>query len=150
MQEFSWPCSRRSVSGSDGTAAWSCPRPFAGNESMPSRVPPSSAPCACKAGTQSARAAAPGLFCWFLDLSLEEASFDAASSGKNRERIAKPQVALKLFDAVVREAVSAARMVTAGARRAGSAAAARVERAVAPRPGLIAVAPTLQSAANLA
>ena len=44
------------------------------------------------------------LFRWFLDLGLDEASFDASTFSKNRERLAKEDVALKLFDAVVREA----------------------------------------------
>jgi transposase len=44
------------------------------------------------------------LFRWFLDMSLEEASFDASTFSKNRERLAKEDVALKFFDAVVREA----------------------------------------------
>lgn len=44
------------------------------------------------------------LFRWFLDMSLEEASFDASTFSKNRERLAREQVALKFFDAVVREA----------------------------------------------
>ena len=44
------------------------------------------------------------LFRWFLDMSLEEASFDASTFSKNRERLAREDVALKFFDAVVREA----------------------------------------------
>lgn len=44
------------------------------------------------------------LFRWFLDMSLEEASFDASTFSKNRERLCREQVALKFFDAVVREA----------------------------------------------
>lgn len=44
------------------------------------------------------------LFRWFLDMSLDEASFDASSFSKNRERLAQEEVALKFFDAVVREA----------------------------------------------
>jgi transposase len=44
------------------------------------------------------------LFRWFLDMSLEEASFDASTFSKNRERLASEQIALKFFDAVVREA----------------------------------------------
>lgn len=44
------------------------------------------------------------LFRWFLDMSLQESSFDASSFSKNRERLAKEDVALKFFDAVVREA----------------------------------------------
>ena len=44
------------------------------------------------------------LFRWFLDMGLEEPSFDASTFSKNRERLAKEEVALKFFDAVVREA----------------------------------------------
>ncbi|NJK42602.1 MAG: IS5 family transposase [Aquincola sp.] len=44
------------------------------------------------------------LFRWFLDMNLEEASFDASTFSKNRERLAREDVALKFFDAVVREA----------------------------------------------
>ena len=44
------------------------------------------------------------LFRWFLDMSLDEASFDASTFSKNRQRLAKEDVALKFFDAVVREA----------------------------------------------
>jgi transposase len=44
------------------------------------------------------------LFRWFLDMSLEEAAFDASTFSKNRERLAREEVALKFFDAVVREA----------------------------------------------
>lgn len=44
------------------------------------------------------------LFRWFLDMNLEEPAFDASSFSKNRERLAEEQVALKFFDAVVREA----------------------------------------------
>lgn len=44
------------------------------------------------------------LFRWFLDMNLEEPAFDASSFSKNRERLAKEAVALKFFDAVVREA----------------------------------------------
>jgi transposase len=44
------------------------------------------------------------LFRWFLDMGLEEASFDPSTFSKNRERLAKEEVALKFFDAVVREA----------------------------------------------
>ena len=44
------------------------------------------------------------LFRWFLDMSMEEASFDASSFSKNRERLVEHEVALKFFDAVVREA----------------------------------------------
>jgi transposase len=44
------------------------------------------------------------LFRWFLDMNLDEASFDASTFSKNRERLAKEDVALKFFDAIVREA----------------------------------------------
>ena len=44
------------------------------------------------------------LFRWFLDMSVQEASFDASTFSKNRERLARQDVALKFFDAVVREA----------------------------------------------
>ena len=44
------------------------------------------------------------LFRWFLDMSLEEPAFDHSTFSKNRERLAHEQVALKFFDAVVREA----------------------------------------------
>jgi len=44
------------------------------------------------------------LFRWFLDMNLEEASFNATSFSKNRERLLKHDVSLKFFDAVVREA----------------------------------------------
>jgi IS5 family transposase len=44
------------------------------------------------------------LFRWFLDMGLEEPSFDASTFSKNRERLASDEVALKFFDAVVREA----------------------------------------------
>lgn len=44
------------------------------------------------------------LFRWFLDMGLEEPSFDASTFSKNRERLAGEDVALRFFDAVVREA----------------------------------------------
>ena len=44
------------------------------------------------------------LFRWFLDMNLQEASFDASTFSKNRERLASEDIALKFFDAVVREA----------------------------------------------
>ena len=44
------------------------------------------------------------LFRWFLDMGLEEPSFDASTFSKNRERLSGEDVALKFFDAVVREA----------------------------------------------
>jgi transposase len=42
------------------------------------------------------------LFRWFLDMSLEEPSFDASTFSKNRERLMEHEVAAKFFDAVVR------------------------------------------------
>ncbi len=42
------------------------------------------------------------LFRWFLDMSLEEPSFDASTFSKNRERLIRHEAALKFFDAVVR------------------------------------------------
>ncbi len=44
------------------------------------------------------------LFRWFLDMRLDEPSFDPSTFSKNRERLAGEEVALKFFDAVVREA----------------------------------------------
>ena len=44
------------------------------------------------------------LFRWVLDMGPEEPSFDASTFSKNRERLANEDVALKFFDAVVREA----------------------------------------------
>jgi hypothetical protein len=44
------------------------------------------------------------LFRWFLDMGLEEPSFDASTFRTNRERLASEEVALRFFDAVVREA----------------------------------------------
>lgn len=44
------------------------------------------------------------LFRWFLDMNLEESSFDATSFTKNRERLLSRDVSLKFFDAVVRQA----------------------------------------------
>lgn len=44
------------------------------------------------------------LFRWFLDMNLEEASFDATSFTKNRERLLAHAVSMKFFDAVVRQA----------------------------------------------
>ena len=35
------------------------------------------------------------LFCWFLDMSLDEPSFDASKFSKNRERLAGEDVALR-------------------------------------------------------
>ena len=42
------------------------------------------------------------LFRWFLDMNLDEASFDASTFSKNRERLAKEDVALKFFDEIGR------------------------------------------------
>jgi transposase len=44
------------------------------------------------------------LFRWFLDMSLQEASFDASVFSKNRQRLVTSDVALKFFDAIVAEA----------------------------------------------
>ncbi len=44
------------------------------------------------------------LYRWFLDMGLEEPSFDASSFSKNRERLAKQEVARRFFDTVVRQA----------------------------------------------
>ncbi len=44
------------------------------------------------------------LFRWFLDMSLEEASFDASTFSKNRCRLVEHRVALAFLDAVVGEA----------------------------------------------
>jgi len=44
------------------------------------------------------------LFRWFLDMNLEEPSFDHSSFSKNRERLVRHEVALQFFDAVVQEA----------------------------------------------
>ena len=44
------------------------------------------------------------LFRWFLDMNLEEASFDATTFTKNRDRLLAHDVSLKFFDAVVRQA----------------------------------------------
>jgi transposase len=41
------------------------------------------------------------LFRWFLDMSLEEPSFDASTFSKNRERLIRHEAAIKFFDAVV-------------------------------------------------
>ncbi len=42
------------------------------------------------------------LFRWFLDMDLEEVSFDASTFSKNRERLIEHETALEFFDAVVR------------------------------------------------
>ena len=44
------------------------------------------------------------LYRWFLDMSLEDPSFDASTFSKNRDRLLEHGVALKFFDAVVRRA----------------------------------------------
>jgi transposase len=44
------------------------------------------------------------LFRWFLDMSLEEPTWDASTFSKNRDRLLKHDVATKFFDAVVRMA----------------------------------------------
>jgi hypothetical protein len=41
------------------------------------------------------------LFRWFLDMGVEEPSFDASTFSKNRERLAGEEVALRFFDAVL-------------------------------------------------
>jgi transposase len=47
------------------------------------------------------------LFRWFLDMDLEEVSFDPTTFTKNRERLLAHQVARKFFDAVVGQARAA-------------------------------------------
>jgi transposase len=42
------------------------------------------------------------LFRWFLDMHLEEASFDASTFSKNRERLIEHEAAIDFFDAVIR------------------------------------------------
>ncbi len=44
------------------------------------------------------------LFRWFLDMNLEESSFDASSFSKNRERLLEHEVSQRFFDAVVKQA----------------------------------------------
>jgi transposase len=44
------------------------------------------------------------LFRWFLDMSMDEASFDATTFSKNRDRLLEHDVAQRFFDAVVRKA----------------------------------------------
>ncbi len=44
------------------------------------------------------------LFRWFLDMNLEEPSFDASTFSKNRERLLAHRVAQRFFDAVVKRA----------------------------------------------
>jgi transposase len=50
------------------------------------------------------------LFRWFLDMDMDEASFDATTFGKNRERMMQHEVAAKFFDAVVSQARAAGLM----------------------------------------
>ena len=59
------------------------------------------------------------LFRWFLDMGLEEPSFDASTFSKNRERLAGEDVALKFFDAVVREARALERVFQSTVRAVG-------------------------------
>ncbi len=47
------------------------------------------------------------LFRWFLDMELEEESFDATVFSKNRDRLMKHEVGRLFFDAVVRQARAA-------------------------------------------
>lgn len=54
------------------------------------------------------------LFRWFLDMSLEEPSFDASTFSKNRERLMEHEVAAKFFDAVVRVAKGEGRRAALG------------------------------------
>lgn len=44
------------------------------------------------------------LFRWFLDMSMDDESFDASTFSKNRDRLLEHDVAQKFFDAVVRQA----------------------------------------------
>jgi hypothetical protein len=41
---------------------------------------------------------------WFLDMNLAEPAFEASTFSKNREHLAREQVAIKVLDAVVHEA----------------------------------------------
>jgi transposase len=50
------------------------------------------------------------LFRWFLDMELEEESFDATVFSKNRERLMEHEVGRLFFDAVVRQARGAGLM----------------------------------------
>jgi transposase len=50
------------------------------------------------------------LFRWFLDMDMDEPSFDPTSFGKNRERMMQHEVAGKFFDAVVTHARQAGLM----------------------------------------
>lgn len=44
------------------------------------------------------------LFRWFLDMGLDDKSFDASTFSKNRDRLLEHDVAQRFFDAVVRKA----------------------------------------------
>ena len=44
------------------------------------------------------------LFRWFLDMDLEESSFDHSTFSRNRERLIEHDIALRFFEAVVRQA----------------------------------------------
>jgi transposase len=50
------------------------------------------------------------LFRWFLDMDMDEPSFDPTTFGKNRERMMEHEVAAKFFDAVVSQARAAGLM----------------------------------------
>jgi transposase len=50
------------------------------------------------------------LFCWFLDMELEDESFDATVFSKNRDRLLEHEVGRLFFDAVVRQAQEAGLM----------------------------------------
>jgi transposase len=50
------------------------------------------------------------LFRWFLDMDMDEPSFDPTTFGKNRERMMEHEVAAKFFDAVVKQARAAGLM----------------------------------------
>jgi transposase len=50
------------------------------------------------------------LFRWFLDMDMDEPSFDQTTFGKNRERMMEHEVAAKFFDAVVSQARAAGLM----------------------------------------
>jgi transposase len=50
------------------------------------------------------------LFRWFLDMNMDEPSFDPTSFGKNRDRMMQHEVAAKFFDAVVSQARDAGLM----------------------------------------
>lgn len=50
------------------------------------------------------------LFRWFLDMDMDEPSFDPTTFGKNRDRMMEHEVAAKFFDAVVTQARAAGLM----------------------------------------